>query len=139
MSVLVDTSFLVALANRKDKFHQACYAVAQTTRERLVVPLTVLPEAAYLIDRYLGHPAMCEFARQMSHPAWTIEAPEQADLVRSAELLEQYGDLRLDFVDATIVTLAERLHIRLILTLDQRHFRVVRPRHCAAFELLPSQ
>ncbi len=139
MSVLVDTSFLFALANRNDRSHAACYAVAQTTRERLVVPQTVLPEAAYLIDSRLGHPAMREFARQMSQPGWTIEALEQADLLRTTEILEQYGTMRLDFVDATLMALAERLRIRIILTLDWRHFAAVRPRHCAMLELLPSQ
>jgi hypothetical protein len=34
--------------------------------------------------------------------------------------------------------MAERLNVRRILTLDRRHFELIRPRHCPAFELLPS-
>ncbi len=36
-----------------------------------------------------------------------------------------------------MITLAERLGTTRIATLNDRHFRVVRPRHTAAFELLP--
>jgi hypothetical protein len=40
-------------------------------------------------------------------------------------------------VDASITAVAERLDITRILTLDQRDFRIIRPRHCDYFELLP--
>lgn len=42
-----------------------------------------------------------------------------------------------DFVDITLAAVAERLGIRQILTLDQRDFRILRPRHCEHFELAP--
>ena len=57
--------------------------------------------------------------------------------MHAAALLEQYADARLDFVDATLVAIAERLNIRRLLTLDQRHYRMIRPTHCPVFELLP--
>ncbi|MEI2690592.1 MAG: hypothetical protein V9H69_13160 [Anaerolineae bacterium] len=37
-----------------------------------------------------------------------------------------------------IVAIAERLKAQRILTLDRRHFGLMRPRHCTAFEILPS-
>ena len=39
--------------------------------------------------------------------------------------------------DASVIALAERLDTDLIVTLDYRHFRAVRPYHCLAFWLLP--
>lgn len=137
MTALVDTSFLFALINRNDLSHAACTAVAQTLRARLIVPLTVLPEVAYLLDTRLGHSVMQQFVNQIAMPAWTLEAVDSADLKRVATLLQTYQDMRLDFVDATLIAIAERLNIKRILTLDQRHFRVVRPKHCQAFSLLP--
>lgn len=53
------------------------------------------------------------------------------------ELIDTYHDLGLGLVDASVVAVAERLGITQIATLDHRHFRVVRPRHIDAFELLP--
>jgi predicted nucleic acid-binding protein len=57
--------------------------------------------------------------------------------VRIAELVARYHDLPLGTVDASVVAAAERLGVLDIATLDHRHFRVVRPRHTTAFNLLP--
>ena len=46
MTTVVDTSILVSLINPRESSHQACLAVTQATRERLVIPQVVLPEAA---------------------------------------------------------------------------------------------
>ena len=137
MAALVDTSFLFALTNRNDKSHGACVTAAQNIHTRLIVPVTVLPEIAYLLDARLGHHIMRQFVKQVATPGWIVEPPNNADLVRAGQLLEKYGDNRLDFVDATIVAIAERLNVRRILTLDRRHFRVIRPLHFPSFELLP--
>lgn len=137
MAALVDTSFLFALANDNDKNHAACVTSAQNIRTRLIVPVTVLPEIAYLLDMRLGHYVMRQFVKQIVNPGWTLEPIGESDLVRAAQLLEKYSDNRLDFVDATIVAIAERLNVKQVLTLDQRHFRVIRPLHVPSFELLP--
>jgi predicted nucleic acid-binding protein len=46
-------------------------------------------------------------------------------------------DLPLGMVDASVVALAERRELEVIATLDERHFRVVRPRHTRAFTPVP--
>ena len=46
-------------------------------------------------------------------------------------------DSRIDFVDACVMAVAERFGSTKILTLDQRDFRLFRPRHCNSFEILP--
>jgi predicted nucleic acid-binding protein len=48
-----------------------------------------------------------------------------------------HSGIRLNFVDAAIVALAERLGIRTILTADHRDFLTIRPRHCGYFEMVP--
>jgi predicted nucleic acid-binding protein len=66
----------------------------------------------------------------------TVELTNQ-DIARTAEILEQYADGRVDFVDATVMAMAERLTITTVLTLDQPDFRIFRPKHCDSFTLLP--
>jgi predicted nucleic acid-binding protein len=51
--------------------------------------------------------------------------------------MDQYLDLPLGMVDASVIALAERREVDVIATLDQRHFSVVRPRHIDAFRLVP--
>jgi predicted nucleic acid-binding protein len=58
-------------------------------------------------------------------------------LRRIGEILDQYADSQLDFVDAALVAVSERQGVTRILTLDRRDFLMIRPRHCAHFELLP--
>ena len=55
--------------------------------------------------------------------------------LRSKKL--KYTDSRIDFVDCVITAMAERLNISRILTVDQRHFRLLRPSHIPAFDILP--
>jgi predicted nucleic acid-binding protein len=137
MALLLDTGFLYALLNRAERQHAAVLRVAQTLTEPILLPTPVTTEVAYLLLRDLGPIAVADFAEQLATTSLVLTEPESADYARAAEVIRQYQDARIDFVDALIVALAERLGIVRILTLDQRHFRLFRPRHCPAFELLP--
>jgi predicted nucleic acid-binding protein len=68
---------------------------------------------------------------------FAVDARDFRDWCRIAELVLAYRDFPLGGTDASVVALAERLKTDLILTLDRRHFGAVRPRHVAAFHLLP--
>lgn len=59
------------------------------------------------------------------------------DRTRIAELLTQYADNPLGYVDASIVAVAEHLGETVIATLDRRDFSAVRPRHIDSFTLIP--
>ncbi|WP_249124581.1 PIN domain-containing protein [Saccharopolyspora erythraea] len=59
------------------------------------------------------------------------------DVDRIHELVAKYADLPLGATDASVVSIAERLGVAALATLDRRHFSVVRPRHIPAFTLLP--
>jgi hypothetical protein len=112
-------------------------AVAQSANEVLVLPIVVLPEICYLIASRLGHKAMRHFVSSLTTKAVRVEPVIAEDLARVHEILEQYADSQLDFTDAAIVTVAERLTITRIYTLDRRDFSIIRPTHCDYFELLP--
>ncbi|NOX61909.1 MAG: PIN domain-containing protein [Chloroflexi bacterium] len=137
MTVIVDTSFIVSLINPAEAAHDACIEVALRFRDAFIVPLTILPEVAYLVESRLGHALMRQTIQELLRPSWIIATPVRADLVRAIALLEQYADAHLDFVDATVIAMAERLRVRQVLTLDRRHFHMVRPLHCDGFEVLP--
>lgn len=71
-------------------------------------------------------------------PAWRPAEPvEPEDWPRIAALVGKYEDLRLGIVDALVVAACERFGETKLATLDRRHFSIIRPRHCEAFELLP--
>ena len=87
--------------------------------------------------RDIGHEAASDFVANLAETELTLGIPLKEDYSPCAEVLRQYSDSNLDFVDALIVALAERLNITRLLTLDHRDFRLIRPKHCISFELLP--
>jgi len=137
VSVLLDTSFLFALADASDRNHARVLDVARHVIATLILPLPVLPEICYLLASRLGHATMRRFLHELAASDTVLVPIDRADLRRISELLDQYADSRLDFVDAAIVAIAERQGVTRILTLDRRDFTMVRPRHCAYFEILP--
>lgn len=135
MTAILDTSFLFALTDKGDLNHNRVSSFARSMNEPLILPVAVLPEICYLIASRLGHQAMRRFVS--STTTVTIEPTTAEDLVRVSEILSQYADSRLDFTDAAIVAIAERLAVNRICTLDRRDFSIIRPIHCDFFELLP--
>lgn len=135
--ILVDTGPLYAMADRDDDWHHRVVRFLERSREGLAVPVTVLPEAAYLLMTHLGPEAERKLIQSVVSGEMAVEELTLQDLRRTLELLRRYEEARIGFVDATVVAIAERLKISRILTTDRRDFSLVRPRHCKAFELLP--
>lgn len=102
-----------------------------------MVPALVVAEATYLVGRRLGAKAEAAFLRGLGQIE--VEPPRGDDWARIAELVDEYGDLPLGGTDASVIALAERLDTATVVTLDRRHFTVVRPRHCEALALLPTE
>ena len=137
MAVLLDSGFLFASLNSSEAEHQSTIRVLENIREPIVLPVPAITEVAYLLARDISNEAAADFVASLAATELTLETPLHADYFRSAEILRQYADANLDFVDALIVAIAERRNIIRLLTLDRRDFQLVRPKHCAGFELLP--
>jgi predicted nucleic acid-binding protein len=124
MAVLLDTGVIYALADTDDRWHGRCRDWLRGNREPLLVPATVLPEAAYLIRARLGVKAELKFARSLAKGELQVEHPSRLDLERAAVIMEAHPEIGL--VDATVVALAERLKVPSIATTDRRHFDPLR-------------
>lgn len=132
---IVDSGPLVAVANTADPAHRACLAALQTPGFHLVIPALCVAEAAFLIHQRRGPLIEARFLRGLE--SFDVQAPLAGDWPRIAELVEQYSDFPLGGTDASVVATAERLRAETIITLDRRHFGVVRPIHCGELRLLP--
>lgn len=135
--LLTDTGPLVAGANTRDRHHAACSDLLLTHPGPLLVPATVIVEVCQLLASRRGAAAEAAFLTTLGSGALQVIDLEPADYTKAAELVEQYADLPLGAVDATVIAVAERLRVTEIATLDRRHFTVVRPTHVDAFTLLP--
>ncbi len=137
MTVLIDTNFLVSILMAKDINHDKAVAALPSIKpHRAVVAAPVLVELFYLVDKYAGYAAAIKSLRE-TRQLYSIEPLMAADLPEMESIMTRYQDMRLDYTDVAIMTLAERLNIETIYTFDRRDFVIFRPRHCTAFELLP--
>ena len=135
MAILVDTGILYALADSDDAWHARARQWIEGITDLLIVPVTVLPEAAYLIHTRLGPAAELAFVHSIVAGELEVEDIGGGDLARCSEVMRRYPAL--GFVDASIIAIGERLKIRAIATTDRRHFGSVTPKHVKTFELLP--
>ena len=67
----------------------------------------------------------------------TLVALQNIDVPQINAILAQYADAKLDFADASIIAMADRLNIFQILTFDRRDFSIVHPKQGNFFTLLP--
>jgi len=134
--IIADTGIFISAADRSEPSHHQCAAILRS-QPNIVIPATVVPEAAWLIEDRLGPQAEARFLRFVTSNSVRIVDLSVSDYERCIELIVQYEDLGLGLVDASIIAVAERLSISLIATLNRRDFAVVRPSHLDAFELVP--
>lgn len=136
-TLVVDTGPLVAFVDRRDPDHARCASLIEEAPGPLIVPQLTIAEVVYLIGRRRQVDAELRLLADFVTGNFFAEAVRAADWLRIAELVEQYADLPLGTVDASVVAAAERLGASTIATLDRRHFAVVRPKHVESFELVP--
>lgn len=135
MIAVVDTGPLYAAVDADDENHRRCVDVLARPDLRLVVPVLVVGEVSYLIRKRLGSQYEAMFLRGLSEV--DVELPEPEDWERIGDLVAQYADFPFGGTDASVIALAERLETNTVITLDTRHFSVIRPRHTTALQLLP--
>lgn len=135
MSLIVDTGIVYAYYDRSDAWHARAKAVMRREAKGLILPACVIPEVDYLLDRRLGAASRRALYRGITEGHYFVaDLPRQA-YARVAAIDQQFAGLGLGFVDASLVALAESLHVPRIATADRRHFEPL----AAAFrlELLP--
>jgi hypothetical protein len=133
--VLVDTGILLAAADASDRHSDAARTILEGSEDKIVTD-AVLSETHHLMSDRVGWHVSAAFLESIDHDL-IVECSMRSDRDRAKELCREYLDARLDYTDALTIAIAERLGERVIATLNARHFRVVRPRHADAFEIIP--
>jgi uncharacterized protein len=138
--IVCDTGPLVAAALSNDAHHAECVRLfndLHAAGRDLLIPATVIAEVGYLLNREAGPRVESLFLRSIAGGGFQPVDLTETDYFRMAQLVAKYGDLPLGTTDASVVALSERLKLAEVVTLDHRHFSVVRPDHVSTFTLLP--
>jgi predicted nucleic acid-binding protein len=138
MALVADSGGIYGLYDSSEKKHKAIRAAFESEPGMVIIPMPVLSEIDYLLRKKLGIAAELDFIDAIRAGAFTLEPCLPEDLTRCATLIGTYRDLDLGLADACVIACAERLGIVRILTVDERHFRVVRTKRGKPLVLLPA-
>jgi uncharacterized protein len=138
MTIVCDTSGLIAFFDGSDAWHADVSAAMETDPGPFIVSPYVLAELDYLLATRRGVPAELAALRELSGGAWELPCCEAGDLRRALAIIGQYQDQNIGLADASLVILADRYRTDRLLTLDHRRFRVLRTPAGKAFTLVPA-
>lgn len=132
--LLLDTSALVSVIDRSQKYHPECLATFESWEGTIVSTEAVLTEAVHLLrDAPRGATTCIDF---FLGGGATLVPTSIATLERCKALMARYADLPMDYADASLVSLAEDLDARSVFTLDA-DFDVYRIHGRKHFEICP--
>ena len=125
MAILLDTGVLFAAYDRRDRWHEAARDLLLAESRELILPTPTIPEVDHLLGKHLGTAARGSFYASLHDGTFFLVDLPAAGYLRVAELDRRYADLRLGFVDAAVMAIAEHLGVGRIATLDRRRFAAV--------------
>lgn len=117
---------IYALYDSSDAHHIDFVRLFQRSDLSIVAPDFALPEADFLIRRYLGATAQADFLQGLAEGFFTVETTTTADWKQAARLIREHPALRLGLTEAAAVAAAERLNAQVLLTADDKRFRPIR-------------
>ncbi len=135
-AILIDAGPLIAALNVHDKHHVICRTTLRQQRQPLISTLPVITEAMYFLGKIDGgknRPALWEL---LFRDLIVIEDIGQDDLRRMSELMHKYADNPMDFADASLVAVAERLKTNQIFTVDRNDFSTYRLNGKTSFQII---
>jgi predicted nucleic acid-binding protein len=136
--IIVDTSIIVAYMNAADDHHDAVSDWLDDAEDDLATTPLILAEVDHLVATRGGPAALTALRADLTAGAYDVDWWPTA-LISTIKVAERYSDTGLGLADASLAALAERLATINIATLDERHFRAVRPLTSEpAFRLLPA-
>lgn len=136
--IVIDTSVIYALLDRRDQHHPEAAAWYAGVDEAPATTPLILAECDHLAGTRAGRGARAAFRGDLARGAYSVHWWRSApgDIV---EVAERYGDLGLSLADASLVVLARRLDTLTVATFDARHFRAIEPLSGGpAFTLMPA-
>ena len=121
--VLADTGALVALLDRREKYHAWAVEQIRTMRPPLVACEAVLAELCFLLSDVPK--GIISVRDNLACGAWTMDFSLKAEHERVFALMRVYSDQPMSLADGCLVRMSELRADSRIFTLD-RHFQVYR-------------
>lgn len=136
--IILDTGGLYAFLDTDDRDHDRVRRVVDADPGPFILSPFVLAETDYLVQARLGVEQECQLLDDVDAGAYTLVPFGGDDLASALALIRQYADLGIGLTDASVAVVAARFRTVDLLSIDERHFRAIRPLRAGdAFRLLP--
>ena len=136
--IILDTSGLLAAIDASQRSHEAARQALEGSAPPWILSPFVLAELDYLLATRVSQSAERALLGEVGRGVYRLEALEASEIVAAERLIGRYAELEIGLADASLVVLANRYGVRDLLTLDERHFRVLRGPGGRPFRLLPA-
>lgn len=125
-NTLIDAGPLIALFNKKDKYHDKIKDFLESYKGILTSSWPVMTEVTHMLD--FNVQAQIDFLTWVNIGGVMIENLDNEELSRIIELSKKYSDVPMDLADASLVVLAERFRIKEIIAIDSDYdiYRTIR-------------
>jgi uncharacterized protein len=135
--IVLDTSGLLAAIDSSQRRHESARRALESDAGPLLLSPFVLAELDYLLLTRVGVAAEVLLLDEVAEGAYHLESFGSEDVRAAKELIDRYHGLKIGIAEASVVVIAARAGTNRILTLDERHFRAIRPLRGRTFQLLP--
>jgi hypothetical protein len=136
-AAIIDTGAIIAIVDADEFWHHASLDALASLELPLLTTEAVLTELFHLIAaRNLSIANAWKF---VFSGAITVRSMADSDLPALRALMAQYKDRPMDFADATLVHLAARESLSVILTVDHDDFETYRIAGRKRFTILPAR
>jgi len=121
--ILADTGALVALLDRKEKYHAWAVEQIRSMRPPLITCEAVLAELCFLMAEVPK--GIAAVRANLACGAWTTDFSLKNEWTRVFALMDTYSDQPMSLADGCLVRMSEERAESKVFTLD-RHFAVYR-------------
>lgn len=112
----IDSGPLIALFDKSDQFHARSLNFIKEFKGQLFTTVAVLTEVSHLLD--FSKEAQQAFLRWVADGAINIVDLQQRELYEIIVLTKKYGDVPMDFADASLMVISESLQLSHIASID---------------------
>lgn len=117
---ILDTGPIVALFDRNDHYYRDIYDFMQDYYGKLYTTLPVVTEVLFLLDFNIE--TQLDFIRWIEAGAVEFVDIKTNDLSYIRKMMEKYQNVPMDFADASLMLISEKLNFQEIISIDKDFF-----------------
>lgn len=119
-NILIDAGPIIALFNRKDKYHNRVTEYLKRYTGKLITTWPVITETSHMLDFNVN--AQIAFLEWINRGGVEVFEISVNKIKRIIEITIKYKDIPMDLADASLIIVSEETGIKEILTIDNDYY-----------------